>query len=345
MKSQSIKKELEQLRAKKGSLTQVSNAEWYSLFKDEIRNSIAIEGVFTNRTELIDVLEHNKRTDKHKAAAILGYFESASAMYEYAANQYKEKEFSLRMSDVKQIHTLLMRYEKEMGFYIGEIGEFRNTTAQVAHSTFSPISEFYVRQAMELLIKWVNQRLKDGKHDPVALCAMAHVWFEAIHPFRDGNGRAGRILLSYILIGCGLLNIAIKGISKNDREHYYNTLEKADDGFEKLHRRIEQGESFDVKAVDQLNDQQNFDGIVAIVFDRLTDAVSRLKNIGLQHIDKEAQLPLSDLAHIYNYSPDYLRNLINRDQLKGQKKGKTWYVRVRDMAEYVERMRSESARE
>ena len=239
------------------------------MFKDEIRNSIAIEGVFTNRTELIDVLERNKRTDKHKAAAILGYFDSASAMYEYAANQYKEKEFSLRMSDIKQIHTLLMRYEKEMGFYIGEIGEFRDTTAQVAHSMFTPISEFYVRTAMELLIKWVNHHLKDGKQDFVALAAMAHVWFEAIHPFRDGNGRSGRILLSYILIGCGLLNVAIKGISKNDREHYYNALEKADDGFEKLHRRIEQGESFDVKAVDQLINPQDFDGIVSILFYRL----------------------------------------------------------------------------
>ena len=343
MRSQPLKKELEQLRSKKGSLTQVSNAEWYSLFKDEIRNSIAIEGVFTNRTDLIDVLEHNKRTDKHKASAILGYFESASAMYEYAANQYKEKEFSLRMSDVKQIHTLLMRYEKEMGFYVGEIGEFRNTTAQVAHSTFTPISEFYIRPSMELLIQWVNHHLKNKKQDPVELGAMTHVWFEAIHPFRDGNGRAGRILLSYILIGCGLVNVAIKGISKNDREYYYHALEKADDGFERLHRQIEQGQRFDWKSADAFINQEDFNEIVSLVLDRLNDSVSRLKNVGVPPIDGEAQLPLSDLARIYNYSPDYLRNLINRDLLKGHKKGKTWYVRVRDMAGYAERLRSENA--
>ncbi len=36
-------------------------------------------------------------------------------------------------------------------------------------------------------------------------------------PFRDGNGRTGRILMSYILIGCELINVAIKGISKKDR--------------------------------------------------------------------------------------------------------------------------------
>lgn len=336
-KIESIKKDLEQLRrARINNLINVSNAEWYSLFKDEIRNSIAIEGVFANRQDLIDVLENNKRTDKHKAASILGYFESASAMYEYAVNQYKEKEFSLRISDVKQIHTLLMRYEKDVGFYIGELGEFRKTRAEVALSTFTPVSEFYVRPAMELLIQWINYHFKKHIYDTVELAAMSHVWFETIHPYRDGNGRSGRILLSYILVGCGLINITIKGISKKDRDHYYDALEKADDAFENLHRQIEKGKKFEIKDVDKLILLKNFDEIKAIIFDRLNDSVGRLKEIDVHHINKEAELTLSDLARIYNYSPDYLRNLINRGNLKGQKKGKTWYVRVQDMAAYVD---------
>ena len=330
-----IQKELNNLRKTKGHLVTVSNAEWYSLFKDEIRNSIAIEGVFANRTELIDVLEHHKRTDKHKAASILGYFDAASAMYDYAVNQCKESEFELRMSDIKQIHTLLMRYEKEMGFYIGDLGEFRNMRAEVSQSTFIPISEFYVRSALELMVKWVNAHLKKKSYDPVDVAVISHVWFESIHPFRDGNGRTGRILLSYILMGSGLMNIAIKGISKNDREYYYNALEKADDVFETIHRKIEQSECFDVKDIDALIQRKDHEDIKALVLDRLTDAVTRLGKIDIQHLNKEAELPLSDLAKIYQYSPDYLRNLINRGKLKGRKKGKTWYVRVCDMAEYV----------
>jgi len=160
VKIDSINREIKKLRKTREYLVHVSNAEWYSLLKDEIRNSIAIEGVFTNRQDLIDVLEHNKRTDKQKAASILGYFESTSTMYEYAANQYKEKELFLRMADIKQIHTLLMRYEKNMGFYIGAIGEFRNTRAEVDQSTFTPISEFYIRQVIELFLKWINHHLK-----------------------------------------------------------------------------------------------------------------------------------------------------------------------------------------
>ncbi|MFH1830483.1 MAG: Fic family protein [Pseudomonadota bacterium] len=341
MDTTDIRKEVTQLRKKRGRLVQVSNVEWYSLFKDEIRNSIAIEGVFANRNDLIEVLEKNKRTDKQKTAAILGYFESASAIYEYAANQYMEGEFSLRMSDIRQIHTLLMRYEKEMGFYNGELGEFRNKRVDVTMSTFTPINEFHVRQAMELLVKWVNHHLNKKTYTPVRLAAMAHVWFGSIHPFRDGNGRSGRILLSYLLIGCGYINVAIKGVSKKDRNHYYESLEKADDDLESMHRRIENGDKFKVADVDKLIHKKNFDEFTAIVVESLEDSVSRLKEIDIEHVDKEALLPLSDLSHLYNYCPDYLRNLINRGKIKGQKKGKTWYVRVKDLADYIEELKSD----
>jgi Fic family protein len=221
-----FKQEIQKLRERFGNLINVSNSEWYSLFKDEIRNSIAIEGVFANRQELLDVLEHNKRTNKQKAAAILGYFEAASAMYEYANNQFKENEFVLRMADIKQIHTLLMRYEKDLGTYNGPVGDFRKNDIQVAQATFKPINMFHVREAMELLIKWFNESSKKKTYDDVTLAAITHVWFETIHPLSDGNGRVGRILLSYVLIGQGLVNVAIKGISKEDLKRVFDRFQQ-----------------------------------------------------------------------------------------------------------------------
>jgi len=44
---------------------------------------------------------------------------------------------------------------------------------------------------------------------------------------------------------------------------------------------------------------------------------------------------LQELAVAYNYSQNYLRNLINRGNLKATKRGKLWYVRVRDMLKYI----------
>ncbi|MGE0268573.1 MAG: Fic family protein [Candidatus Omnitrophota bacterium] len=330
-----LKEQIQQLRERFGNLINVTNAEWYSLFKDEIRNSIAIEGVFANRQDLMDVLENNKRTDKQKAAAILGYFEAASAMYEYANNQLKENEFELRMADIKQIHTLLMRYEKAMGTYNGEIGDFRKTNIQVAQASFEPVDVHYVRPAMQLFIKWFNESLKKRSFDEVILAATTHIWFETIHPFRDGNGRVGRILLSYILIGQGLINVAIKGISKKERDQYYDCLERADDCFENIHKSLEKGKTVNVSDVSKLIKKEEFEPFVEMISGLLKETVNRLKEGRLTNLSQEAVLPLRELARVYDYSQDYLRNLINRGQLKAHKKGKLWYVRVHDLADYI----------
>jgi Fic family protein len=333
-----LKREIDNLRSRTERFISVSNSEWYSLFKEEIRNSIAIEGVFANREDLIEVLERNKRTDKQKAASILSYFEAASAMYEYANNQFRENEFTLRMADIKQIHTLLMRYEKDMGIYIGQIGEFRKSTAQVTQSQFTPVNHFYIRPAMELLIEWCNYQLKKKDINPIFLAASVHAWFETIHPFLDGTGRAGRILLSYILIGTGLINIAIKGISKRDRDRYYNSLESCDDCFERMHRLIEEGNNVSIQEAEQQIEAKKFEQLEKIVIERLNEAIERLSIASSLRINSEAVVPLRDLARLYSYSQDYLRNLINRGQLKAHKKGKLWYVRVRDMADYLGRI-------
>ena len=327
--------DIQKLRDRFGNLINVSNAEWYSLFKDEIRNSIAIEGVFANRQELLDVLEHNKRTNKQKAAAILGYYEAASAMYEYANNQFKENEFVLRMADIKQIHTLLMRYEKDLGTYIGPVGDFRKNDIQVAQATFKPINMFRVREAMELLIKWFNESANKKTYAAVTLSAITHVWFETIHPFSDGNGRVGRILLSYILIGQGLLNVAIKGISKEEREQYYNVLEKSDRCFNEIHRSMEKNKKFTPADINKTIKKEEVIPFTQMVSDLLKEAVDRLEGGKLSNLNKEAVLPLRDLARVYDYSQDYLRNLINRGHLKAHKQGKLWYVCVQDLVQYI----------
>ena len=335
-----LKQEVRKLRVRFDNFINVSNAEWYSLFKDEIRNSIAIEGVFTNRQELLDVLEHNKRSNKQKAAAILGYYEAASAMYEYANNQFKENEFVLRMADIKQIHTLLMRYEKNFGTYIGPVGDFRKNDIKVAQATFKPINMFYTREAMELLIKWFNESAKNKIYDDITLAAMTHVWFETIHPFSDGNGRVGRILLSYILIGQGLVNVAIKGISKEEREQYYNVLEKSDRCFNEAHRLIEKNTKLTSANINKTIKAEEFIPFTQMISGLLKEAIDRLEGGRLTNVNKEAIVPLRDLAKMYDYSQDYLRNLINRGQLKAHKKGKLWYVRVYDLAEYIDKASS-----
>ena len=325
------------LRERNADFIAVSNSEWYSLFQDEIRNSIAIEGVFANRNELLDVLERHKRTNKHKTASILGYFESAGAMYGYAHNQFKEKEFVLRMADIKQIHTLLMRYEKDFGFYIGPLGDFRKGDVEVANATFKSINAFYIKDAVKALIAWFNSRASAKDCDPIKLAAITHTWFETIHPFADGNGRSGRILLSYILIGLGLVNISIKGIGKPDRQKYYEALEFSDDCFETLDKEIESGKRISREYIERAIKATDYTPLESLIMDCLEKAVSRLRTGKGGAYDSDAVVPLRKLAEAYGYSQDYLRNLINRGNLAASKRGKLWYVRIRDMQKYVDK--------
>ncbi len=63
------------------------------------------------------------------------------------------------------------------------------------------------------------------------LLLLAHTLFESIHPFHDGNGRVGRILLNYLVVSNGYPPIVIKGMSSEDRQRYYAALEAGDKGF------------------------------------------------------------------------------------------------------------------
>lgn len=188
---------------------------------------------------------------------------------------------------------------------------------------------------MELFVKWLNVKLNSKDIDPIRLAAVSHIFFETIHPFRDGNGRSGRIFLSFVLIGLGYTNIAIKGTQKLDRDKYYEAMEEGDDEFEKMLRLIEQGQKLSIKDVDEFAKNSNVELLQSIIQDRLIHSLGRLKQKPLIRQNIEALIPLRDAAKFYNYSQDYLRNLINKQKLPAQKKGKLWFVKVADLDKYL----------
>jgi excisionase family DNA binding protein len=328
-----IKQTLDGFRKENTPFITVNNSEWITMFRDEIRNSIAIEGIFTNRNELITVLEHGGRTPDQKSAAILGYYEAARTLYEYAENQYEMGEFQLRLSDLKQIHTLLMRYEHQLGSYKGILGGFRDENVAVTQSTFTPLSFQYLSQMLPVLIEWHNENIQNPQFDPITLIAASHILFETIHPFRDGNGRVGRILLSYLLIGNGYINLAIKGTQKNDRDKYYHALEVGDNEIEEMLRRVENGEIPTVNRINQAVKSSDLTEMKTMIHSRLNHSFDRIEK-GLKTVNEDALIPLRDAAKYFNYSQDYLRQLIHMGKLPASKRGKLWVVKVKDIAEY-----------
>ena len=193
---------------------------------------------------------------------------------------------------------------------------------------------------MSVYLKWINKNIKKRNLDKIRFAALSHVLFETIHPFRDGNGRAGRIFLSYLLIGFGFLNIAIKGVKKSERERYYTAMENADNEFEKMLRLVEKGKTFNFDTIEIHAGKTDTNLLEEIIYEELEYSYERTIKNNKGIITPDAIFPLRDAAKFFNYSQDYLRNLINSGLLKAHKRGKLWYINISEIEKYVNRIKN-----
>ncbi len=111
---------------------------------------------------------------------------------------------------------LVKNIDKRIGYRLGDIRVFR--------SRFNASPGKYVKVDMKILLDWYKKNKK--KLHPIVLASVFHQKFEKIHPFYDGNGRTGRILMNYMLMLEGYPPLAI---SKKNRTEYLDCLAEAND--------------------------------------------------------------------------------------------------------------------
>ncbi len=186
------------------------------LLKEETRNSILIEGYFLNEEELEETLSKGRALTKSQEEAIR-YFKTAKFLYGLAYEYFKDNSYMFDKPLLRQIN-------KELGFG----GEFRKGEVKISGATFEPPVN-YLDEWIDIYITYVKKEILDKKVDDGFFnrLAVSHAFFEEIHPFKDGNGRTGRILLNYILILKGYPLVIIKG-NDLDRGEYYQGLEEVD---------------------------------------------------------------------------------------------------------------------
>ena len=101
-------------------------------------------------------------------------------------------------------------------------GVFRPMQVYIRGASLAPPAPGKVPGEFKGLMLWYGRNKR--KYHPVVLAAYFHAEFERIHPFRDGNGRVGRLLLNFMLKKNGLPMVDIKN---RDRLGYYNALQEA----------------------------------------------------------------------------------------------------------------------
>lgn len=115
---------------------------------------------------------------------------------------------------IKEIHSLVLMND------VANRGIYRNVPVQILGAAHTPPQPYLVPVQMEQLIT-NYEKMKQDKHIIEAI-AEFHLCFEGIHPFIDGNGRTGRLILNLELIKAGMLPINIKFA---DRRKYYDCFD------------------------------------------------------------------------------------------------------------------------
>ena len=114
---------------------------------------------------------------------------------------------------IKQIHYLVLADKKD------DRGVYRRVPVRIMGAKHEPVQPYLIQPKMEQLLESYN----NSKEHIIPRLARFHIEFEGIHPFIDGNGRTGRLLINLELMKAGYPPIDIKF---TDRIAYYNAFDE-----------------------------------------------------------------------------------------------------------------------
>lgn len=136
---------------------------------------------------------------------------------------------------IREIHEMLMKGVRGSRLTPGELRRSQNwigpAGATLADATFVPPPPSEVPSALGSLERFLHA---EDDHPLLVKIGLAHTQFETIHPFLDGNGRVGRLLITFLLCERGALSKPVLYLShyfKRHRQEYYDRLQSVrDDG-------------------------------------------------------------------------------------------------------------------
>jgi len=133
--------------------------------------------------------------------------------------------FELIDKKLKEVleHELIIEIHDKLLERIDERKGYRTTDIRVVRSNFDASPGKYVKTDMDLLLKWYREN--QSKLHPLVLAMIFHHKFEKIHPFMDGNGRTGRMIMNYILMKN---HFPPTIIHKKTRKEYLDAMRNAD---------------------------------------------------------------------------------------------------------------------
>lgn len=178
----------------------------------------------------------------------------------YGLERIKSLPLSLRL--IREMHARLLRGGRGSSKNPGEFRRSQNWIGgtRPGNALFVPPPVTELEQCLHSLESFMHE--EDSRLPPIIKAGLLHVQFETIHPFLDGNGRIGRLLITLYLCVHGVLNKPLLYLSlflKTHRSDYYRLLQEV-----REHGRWEAWLEFFLKGIAETANQA-FDAASAII--------------------------------------------------------------------------------
>lgn len=228
---------VEELRTRLGGLPTPVEAEdiWGDIWYQEAHNSTAIEGNTLILREVEILLSEGRAVGDKQLAEYMevrGYADAAQWVYQQGLEPGDWTAGELvSLTEVRHVHELAMSKVWDVAPHPDagpseRPGSFRQHNIQTFPGGMRPPDWTDVPASMA---EWLRRAaaLRDAEGPIAEALAAVHADFERIHPFLDGNGRAGRLVTNLLLIRLGYPPAIIR---KGERARYLRSLRKADSG-------------------------------------------------------------------------------------------------------------------
>lgn len=206
------KKQIEKLNRydEKISIHHLEGRGWERFTEQFAYNTNAIEGSTVRMESVSGILRKNRAEGSEEMET-----KGVAKAVDFIRNT--KEDFGLGL--IKKLHKLCFEGSKPFA------GEFRNVDVVIRNARGeiihegAPVSQLHY--ALKDMVDWYKKNKRRFK--PLVLAAIIHNQFERIHPFQDGNGRVGRLILNFILLRNRHPPI---NISLEDRAEYYRSLQE-----------------------------------------------------------------------------------------------------------------------
>ncbi len=195
----------------------------YMCVRKEALLSSQIEGTQSSFSDLI-LFEHQQKpkVSLEDVEEVSNYVKAINYGLKRLHNNFP---LSLRL--LKEIHAILLASGRGTGKLPGEFRRSQNWIGgtRPGNALFVPPPVEYLADCLSNLEKFLHI----DTLPTLVKAGLAHVQFETIHPFLDGNGRLGRLLITLLLVESGILNKPIIYLSlylKQNRNTYYDLLQE-----------------------------------------------------------------------------------------------------------------------